>query len=213
MAADILIYDSQVVPVGKDQKQHVEVTRDVAIKFNQTYGDTFVVPEPRIREETAVVPGIDGQKMSKSYENTIELFGAEKPLRKKIMSLVMDSRGMDEPKPDADRNIAFNCSNWSGRRKSPLHARNACEPVAMVMVTSRRPSLRPTGLTSSPCDRSARSWQPTWITFTKCLLKELKRHARWPLSSISVPSVPVAWIRSVPNAYASSKARFHVPEA
>ena len=62
--------------------------------------------EPRIREETAVVPGIDGQKMSKSYENTIELFGAEKPLRKKIMSLVMDSRGMDEPKPDADRNIA-----------------------------------------------------------------------------------------------------------
>ncbi|HBF02188.1 MAG: tryptophan--tRNA ligase [Limisphaerales bacterium] len=106
MAADILIYDSQVVPVGKDQKQHVEVTRDVAIKFNQTYGDTFVVPEPRIREETAVVPGIDGQKMSKSYENTIELFGAEKPLRKKIMSLVMDSRGMDEPKPDADRNIA-----------------------------------------------------------------------------------------------------------
>jgi tryptophanyl-tRNA synthetase len=106
MAADILIYDSHVVPVGRDQKQHVEVTRDIAIKFNQQYGDTFIVPEPRIRDEVAVVPGIDGQKMSKSYGNTIEIFGDEKAMRKKIMSLVMDSRGVDEPKPDADKNIA-----------------------------------------------------------------------------------------------------------
>lgn len=106
MAADILIYDSNVVPVGQDQKQHVEVTRDLAIKFNQQYGDTFVIPEPQIREEVAVVPGIDGQKMSKSYGNTIEIFGEEKAMRKKIMSLVMDSRPMDEPKPDADKNIA-----------------------------------------------------------------------------------------------------------
>jgi tryptophanyl-tRNA synthetase len=107
MAADILIYDSHVVPVGRDQKQHVEVTRDIAIKFNQTYGDTFVIPEPRIRESTALVAGTDGQKMSKSYGNTIEIFGPEKPLRKKIMSLVMDSRPMEEPKPDADQNIAI----------------------------------------------------------------------------------------------------------
>src|SRR5688572_648291 len=107
MAADILIYDSNVVPVGRDQKQHVEVTRDVAIKFNQLYGDTFVIPEPQIREAVAVVPGMDGQKMSKSYGNTIEIFGEEKAMRKKIMSLVMDSRGMDEPKPDADKNIAI----------------------------------------------------------------------------------------------------------
>jgi tryptophanyl-tRNA synthetase len=78
MAADILIYDSNVVPVGRDQKQHVEVTRDIAIKFNQQYGETFVVPEPQIRDEVAVVPGIDGQKMSKSYGNTIEIFGEEK---------------------------------------------------------------------------------------------------------------------------------------
>jgi tryptophanyl-tRNA synthetase len=106
MAADILIYDSNVVPVGRDQKQHVEVTRDIAIKFNQQYGETFVIPEPRIRDEVAVVPGIDGQKMSKSYGNTIEIFGDEKAMRKKIMSLVMDSRGIDEPKPDADKNIA-----------------------------------------------------------------------------------------------------------
>jgi tryptophanyl-tRNA synthetase len=107
MAADILIYDSNVVPVGHDQKQHVEVTRDIAIKFNEAYGPTFVLPEPKIREEVASVPGLDGQKMSKSYGNTIEIFGGEKPLRKKIMGLVMDSRTPQEPKPDADKNLAI----------------------------------------------------------------------------------------------------------
>ena len=107
MAADILIYDSNIVPVGRDQKQHVEVTRDIAIKFNEQYGQTFVVPEPQIREEVAVVPGIDGQKMSKSYDNTIEIFGEEKAARKRIMGIVMDSRTPAEPKPDADRNLAI----------------------------------------------------------------------------------------------------------
>jgi len=107
MAADILLYDANVVPVGKDQKQHLEVTRDLAIKFNQTYGETFIIPDPRIREETALVPGTDGQKMSKSYGNTIEIFGEEKATRKKIMALVMDSRGIADPKPDADQNIAI----------------------------------------------------------------------------------------------------------
>ena len=107
MAADILLYDINVVPVGKDQKQHLEVTRDIAIKFNQTYGETFVVPEPRIRESVAVVPGLDGEKMSKSYGNTVELFGDEKATRKRIMSIVMDSRTPQEPKPDADQNLAI----------------------------------------------------------------------------------------------------------
>src|SRR5208337_893940 len=107
MAADILLYDSNVVPVGRDQKQHVEVTRDIAIKFNEQYGRTFVIPEPRIREEVAVVPGTDGQKMSKSYGNTIEIFGDEKATRKKIMGIVMDSRTPQEPKPDADKNLAI----------------------------------------------------------------------------------------------------------
>lgn len=106
MAADILIYDSNVVPVGRDQKQHVEMTRDLAIKFNETYGQTFILPESQIRESVAVVPGLDGQKMSKSYGNTIEIFGEEKPTRKKIMSIVMDSRTPAEPKPDADQNVA-----------------------------------------------------------------------------------------------------------
>jgi tryptophanyl-tRNA synthetase len=107
MAADILIYDSNVVPVGRDQKQHVEVTRDIAIKFNEQYGATFVIPEPQIRDEVALVPGTDGQKMSKSYGNTIEIFGEEKAIRKKIMGIVMDSRTPQEPKPDAEKNLAI----------------------------------------------------------------------------------------------------------
>src|SRR5205809_7559734 len=107
MAADILIYDSNLVPVGRDQKQHVEMTRDIAIKFNEAYGLTFVIPEPQIRDEVAVVPGVDGQKMSKSYGNTIEIFGDEKAARKKIMGIVMDSRTPQEPKPDAEKNLAL----------------------------------------------------------------------------------------------------------
>ena len=106
MAADILIYDSNAVPVGRDQKQHLEVTRDIAVKWNQTYGETFVVPEPHIRQEVAEVSGTDGQKMSKSYGNAIEIFGEEKAARKKIMSIVMDSRTPQEPKPDAEKNLA-----------------------------------------------------------------------------------------------------------
>jgi tryptophanyl-tRNA synthetase len=107
MAADILIYDSNVVPVGRDQKQHVEMTRDIAIKFNEQYGQTFVIPEPQILDEVAVVPGVDGQKMSKSYGNTIEIFGDEKAIRKKIMGITMDSRTPAEPKPDAENNLAI----------------------------------------------------------------------------------------------------------
>src|SRR5277367_1601570 len=106
MAADILIYDSNVVPVGRDQKQHVEMTRDIAIKFNEQYGQTFLIPEPQIRDEVAVVPGTDGQKMSKSYGNTIEIFGDEKAIRKKIMGIRMDSRTPPEPKLDAEKNLA-----------------------------------------------------------------------------------------------------------
>jgi tryptophanyl-tRNA synthetase len=106
MAADILLFDTNIVPVGKDQKQHLEMTRDIAIKFNLTYGETFVIPEERISATLAVIPGLDGQKMSKSYGNTIEIFGDEKALRKKIMGIVMDSRTPAEPKPDADKNLA-----------------------------------------------------------------------------------------------------------
>lgn len=99
MAADILIYDSDLVPVGKDQKQHLEVTRDIAIKFNELYGPTLKLPEPSIQETAAVVPGLDGGKMSKSYNNTITLFEEEKALRKKIMGIKTDSTPVEAPKP------------------------------------------------------------------------------------------------------------------
>ena len=98
MAADILLFDSQIVPVGKDQKQHLEMTRDIAIRFNNTFGDTLVVPEPDIEEVTQLVPGIDGQKMSKSYNNTIPIFDSRNQIRKKIMRIVTDATDIDEPK-------------------------------------------------------------------------------------------------------------------
>jgi tryptophanyl-tRNA synthetase len=98
MAADILLYGSDRVPVGKDQKQHLEMARDIAQKFNQTYGDVFTIPEPVIVESVAVVPGTDGQKMSKSYGNTIPLFANEAQAKKAIMKIITDSKGVDEPK-------------------------------------------------------------------------------------------------------------------
>jgi tryptophanyl-tRNA synthetase len=105
MAADILIYDSDVVPVGKDQKQHIEITRDLAGKINETYGEVFKLPEPRIQPETEVVPGLDGQKMSKSYGNNIDIFGDEKETRKRIMSIVTDSTPVEAPKDPARSTI------------------------------------------------------------------------------------------------------------
>jgi tryptophanyl-tRNA synthetase len=101
MAADIVIQQADLVPVGQDQKQHVEVTRDIAERFNQTYGEVFRLPEPYILSDVAVVPGIDGRKMSKSYDNTIRMFEPEKALKKKIMAIKTDSTPVEEPKnPD-----------------------------------------------------------------------------------------------------------------
>ena len=98
MAADILLYDTDVVPVGKDQKQHLEMTRDIAIKFNEKYGEKFKLPTPLIIENLAIIPGTDGQKMSKSYNNTINMFASKKELKKQIMSIVTDSTPLEEPK-------------------------------------------------------------------------------------------------------------------
>lgn len=102
MAADILLYQSNIIPVGKDQKQHVEVTRDIAIKFNNTYGETFVLPAPEINDDVATVPGVDGMKMSKSYGNTIDLFLDEKGLKRRVMAIKTDSTPVESPKdPEA----------------------------------------------------------------------------------------------------------------
>jgi tryptophanyl-tRNA synthetase len=105
MAADILIYDSDVVPVGKDQKQHIEITRDLAVKMNETFGEIFKLPEARIKGATETVPGIDGQKMSKSYGNNIDIFGDEKEMRKRVMSIVTDSAPVETPKDPAKSTI------------------------------------------------------------------------------------------------------------
>ncbi|MFL2982969.1 MAG: tryptophan--tRNA ligase [Candidatus Neomarinimicrobiota bacterium] len=98
MAADILLFDTQIVPVGKDQKQHLEIARDIVLKFNNFYGETFILPEPDIEEKNQLIPGIDGRKMSKSYNNTIPIFDAEKKIRKKVMSIVTDGVDINEPK-------------------------------------------------------------------------------------------------------------------
>ena len=106
MAADILIYDSDAVPVGKDQKQHIEITRDIATRINETYGtEVLKLPEARIHAKTEVVPGLDGQKMSKSYGNTIDIFGEEKETRKRVMSVVTDSTPVEAPKDPENSTI------------------------------------------------------------------------------------------------------------
>ena len=105
MAADILIYDSHIVPVGEDQKQHLEVTRDIALKFNNRFGDTLVIPKPKIREVNAKVPGLDGQKMSKSYNNEIDIFLSDKKLKKQIMGIQTNSTRLEEPKDAENCNV------------------------------------------------------------------------------------------------------------
>jgi tryptophanyl-tRNA synthetase len=105
MAADILLYDAELVPVGKDQKQHLEMTRDIAGAFNHRFPDTFVLPQSRIQESMMTIPGIDGRKMSKSYNNYIDIFLPEKELRKKVMSIVTGSQSLEEPKDPETCNV------------------------------------------------------------------------------------------------------------
>ena len=108
MSADILLYDANVVPVGSDQKQHLEMVRDIATSFNNQYGETFVVPESRIEEQVMTIPGTDGKKMSKSYGNIIDIFLPEKELLKQIKSIVSDSTPLEAPKnPDTDNTFAI----------------------------------------------------------------------------------------------------------
>lgn len=118
MAADILMYSADLVPVGKDQKQHVEMTRDIAERFHHVYGEVFTIPEPFIPEEVAVIPGIDGQKMSKSYGNTIPLFIDEAELKKKVMSIVTDSLPV-EAKKNPENNIVYELYKLVAPKKAP----------------------------------------------------------------------------------------------
>jgi tryptophanyl-tRNA synthetase len=124
MTADIILYNAHYVPVGKDQKQHLEMARDIASGFNAIYGETFVVPEAKIEEQVMTVPGIDGQKMSKSYGNTIDIFLTDKELRKQVMSIVTDSTPMEAPKnPDTDNVFAIYKLLASAEQISALKAK------------------------------------------------------------------------------------------
>jgi len=148
-AADILIYDSDLVPVGADQKQHIEIARDIAIRFNNNYGETFIVPKAYIIESVAVVLGIDGQKMSKSYGNTIEIFEPEKSVRKKIMRIVTDSTPVEEPKEPENCNVFAllklvaseeELAEWENRyRSGGLGYGQVKERLAELMVDYFRP--------------------------------------------------------------------------
>lgn len=124
MAADILIQDSDIVPVGQDQKQHIEYARDIAQKFNRTFGDTFKIPEPYIMPEVETVPGTDGRKMSKSYGNVIPLFATDEEIKRAVMSIPTDSKGVDEPKdPDTNNIFAIHKLLLEGSKLADLRAR------------------------------------------------------------------------------------------
>ncbi|MFZ6013792.1 MAG: tryptophan--tRNA ligase [Bacteroidota bacterium] len=124
MTADIILYDANLVPVGKDQKQHLEMAKDIASSFNSAYGETFVLPEPKIEEQVMTIPGTDGQKMSKSYGNIIDIFLPDKELRKQIMTIVTDSTPLEAPKnPDQDTVYAIYSLLASDEQKQALRAK------------------------------------------------------------------------------------------
>lgn len=151
MAADILLYDAEVVPVGKDQKQHLEISRDVAEKFNLKMGETFVLPDAKINEATQIIPGTDGEKMSKSRNNTINIFLPEKQLKKQVMSIVTDSKGLEEPKdPDtchifrlyellaSPSEIETMRANYLGGNYGYGHAKNSLLELILTKFSTER---------------------------------------------------------------------------
>lgn len=151
MAADILLYDAEFVPVGKDQLQHLEITRDVASRFNHQMGETFVLPEARIREDVMIIPGIDGEKMSKSRNNFINIFQDDKKLRKQVMSIQTDSKGLEDPKdPDTcnifaiykllatTEEIAIMKQNYEGRNYGYGHAKQALFELIVTRFKTER---------------------------------------------------------------------------
>ena len=161
MAADILIYDSDVVPVGKDQKQHIEITRDLAGKINETYGQSCSkLPEPRIQAATEVVPGIDAQKMSKSYNNTIDIFGDEKETRKRVMSIVTDSTPVEASKDPAKSTIVQLYSLFASQDESPT-CENDLRKAALVTAISKNSSSKNSGNFSRRCANAAKKSWPT----------------------------------------------------
>jgi tryptophanyl-tRNA synthetase len=171
MAADILLYDADIVPVGKDQKQHLEVARDIVVKMNEAYGEVLKLPEPEIAEEVATVPGLDGQKMSKSYGNTIELFMEEKPLRKRVMSIVTDSTPLEAPK-DPEAPPSWRSTGWWPHPSRWRRCASASLPAGMATASSRRSSSPPSGTTSLPRGPGGRSCSAIRVTWRRSCATE-----------------------------------------
>ena len=165
MAADILIYDSDVVPVGKDQKQHIEITRDLAVKMNETFGKIFKLPEPRIQPATETVPGIDGQKMSKSYGNNIDIFGDEKEMRKRMMSIVTDSIAVDAPK-DPSRSTIFKLYSLVASKNEIAEMRERFKKAALATAISRNNCSKNSGNISRRCANAVKKFSRTNRTST-----------------------------------------------
>ena len=148
MAADILMYNADVVPVGLDQKQHIEIARDTAQKFNRIFGETFTVPEPMITEEVKTVPGTDGRKMSKSYGNVIGLFASDEEIKKAVMSIPTDSKGVDEPKDPATCKVfAFHellqADNLEEVRKRYLEGGIGYKEAKEILIDNLRAFIAP----------------------------------------------------------------------
>ena len=137
MASDILLYDAEIVPVGKDQKQHLEITRDIAKSFNHQYGDTFIIPKSKIDTNVMTIKGTDGRKMSKTYNNTIDIFADEKLLKKQVMSIITDSKGLDDKKDPSNCNI-FNLFRLIATKKESDEIRESMQVVAMDMVMLKK---------------------------------------------------------------------------
>ena len=180
MAADILIYDSDVVPVGKDQKQHIEVTRDIAIKMNETFGEIFKLPEPRIQAATETVPGLDGQKMSKSYGNTIDIFGDEKEMRKRVMSIVTDSTPVEAPKDPDNVDDLSALLSFCERSRNAGNGGSISAKAGPATANSRSSSSRNSGIISRPCAHGATKSWPNPITSTKCWRAARNTRSRSP---------------------------------
>ena len=160
MAADILAYDADIVPVGEDQVQHIEVTRDLAGSFNHQFGETFVLPQAKVLQSGARVPGTDGQKMSKSYDNTLEIFEEPKPQRKKIMRIVTDSRPMEEPKEPETRSSVSALLVCSSTTVDARRWRRPTAAAASATARSRRPWRRSPPATLRRPASGESTWQP-----------------------------------------------------
>ena len=199
MAADILIYDSDVVPVGKDQKQHIEITRDLAVKMNETFGQCqsdgriFKLPEARIKAATETVPGIDGQKMSKSYGNNIDIFGDEKEMRKRVMSIVTDSTPVEAAK-DPTISTVFKLYSLVASKNEitamPPSTAVMLLKVLPVTVMWETPSVPHASSITRP-----RCWVPLAVKVSPMFWKVLPVTVAWstPLSARPWPSKVLPW--------------------